>query len=224
MKFKSLLALLLLIPTPSIGAASAMIWFPDSLLGTGIYAFCKIWLFCFPLLWLLLIDRQKASWSPVQKGGWLTGWISGLGVSFIIFLCFILLGNSLIDFTGFRQKMLTVGLAVPWKYILGSLYWILINSVLEEYVWRWFVVKQSEQLLSPVMAILLSAFAFTIHHIVAMQVYFDWQTVTLCSFGIFIGGTIWSTMYLKYRSVWPGYLSHAIIDLCIFGIGACIIW
>ena len=42
----------------------------------------------------------------------------------------------------------------------------------------------------------------------------------LCSFGIFLGGAIWSGLYVKYRSIWPCYLSHAIVDLCVFAIGA----
>ena len=37
--------------------------------------------------------------------------------------------------------------------------------------------------------------------------------------GIFIGGTVWSGLYLRYRSIWPGYASHAIVDVAVFGIG-----
>jgi membrane protease YdiL (CAAX protease family) len=46
----------------------------------------------------------------------------------------------------------------------------------------------------------------------------------ICSAGIFIGGSVWSYMYVRYESIWPGYLSHAIVDLCIFGIGAFMIF
>jgi membrane protease YdiL (CAAX protease family) len=31
-------------------------------------------------------------------------------------------------------------------------------------------------------------------------------------------------MYIKYRSIWPGYVSHALVDLCIFGLGAYIVF
>ncbi len=57
-----------------------------------------------------------------------------------------------------------------------------------------------------------------------MAVYFTSVTVLVCAIGIFLGGAIWSLMYIKYRSVWPGYVSHAIVDLCIFGLGAAILF
>lgn len=27
-------------------------------------------------------------------------------------------------------------------------------------------------------------------------------------------------MVIRYRSIWPGYVSHALVDMCIFGVGA----
>lgn len=224
MRNKAILALLLLIPAPSLGTAFAMIWFPDSIFGQSIFFFFKIWLLILPLIWHVIVDKEKISWSPAQKGGWTTGWLSGFIISLIIAIFFITWGHNLIDFSFFKQKMSDVGLTNPGSYLAGALYWIIINSILEEYIWRWFVVKKAEQIFTPHIAILISALAFTIHHIIAMQMYFSWPTVILCSTGVFIGGAIWSAIYVKYRSIWPGYLSHAIVDLCIFSIGASIIW
>jgi membrane protease YdiL (CAAX protease family) len=104
--------------------------------------------------------------------------------------------------------------------MIAAAYWILVNSVLEEYVWRWFCVKQCEILMRPSLAVLCSALFFTLHHVVAMRVYLRTTTVLACAFGVCLGGAIWSAMYIRYRSVWPGYISHAIVDLCIFAIAA----
>jgi hypothetical protein len=41
----------------------------------------------------------------------------------------------------------------------------------------------------------------------------------LGSCGVFLGGAAWSWLYLRYRSIWPGYVSHAIADAAIFIIG-----
>lgn len=218
-RLKSLLALLLLVPVPSIGAYSAMIMFPNSSLGQSIFLFSKIWLFTLPVLWHFFIDKEKISFSPAKKGGYLFGSISGTIISIIIILAFILLGDQLIDKDYFIQKLSGVGLNKLSFYIGAALYWTLINSVLEEYVWRWFVVKKCEMIMKPKVAIIASAIFFTLHHIVALSVYFNPLAVTLCSLGVFIGGIIWSFMYVKYRSIWPGYLSHAIVDLAIFIIG-----
>jgi uncharacterized protein len=49
-------------------------------------------------------------------------------------------------------------------------------------------------------------------------------TTLLCCAGVFAGGVIWSALYLRYRSIWPGYLSHALADLAIFAIGASLLF
>jgi len=48
--------------------------------------------------------------------------------------------------------------------------------------------------------------------------------VALGAAAVFVAGLIWSLMYVRYQSVWPGYLSHAIVDLCVFGLGAALLF
>lgn len=143
----------------------------------------------------------------------------GIGIGLTIVAAYWVLGDLLIDPTMVAGMAVQVGLDTPAVYVTGALYWITINSVLEEYVWRWFVVRQAEQLVSPWGAILGSAAGFTLHHIVAMRVYFGWTLVVIASAGIFIGGATWSWLYQRYRSVWPAYLSHAVVDVVVFVIG-----
>lgn len=221
---KAILALLLLVPVPSIGVFSAMVLFPNSPTGAGIFAFCKLWLFAFPALWYRFAEKGKFSLSPPKEGGFLLGFVSGILISVAILSFYLLAGARLLDRSLIMDKVEKMGLASPARYIGAAAYWILVNSVLEEYVWRWFVVRQLQSLVSRIPAILCSALFFTLHHIVAMLVYLSPLTVVLCSAGIFIGGAVWSLMYIRYKSVWPGYLSHAIVDLCIFTIGASIIF
>lgn len=220
-KNKALIALLLLVPAPSIGALCGMIIFPDSLLGLIIFAFSKVWILAFPLIWHKFIDKQPISFSAPKQGGFGMGIITGLGITGIITAVYFLGRNALIDNTLLVEKLTEIGLASKSRYLIGALYWITINSVLEEYVWRWFCVKQCEVLMRrSSIAIICSALFFTIHHIIATSVYFGVAAVAICNFGIFLGAAIWSAMYIKYRSIWPGYLSHAIVDLCVFAIGA----
>ena len=64
-----------------------------------------------------------------------------------------------------------------------------------------------------------SACGFTLHHIFALWAQFDWRVTALASLGVFVGGLLWSWLYLRYRSVWPCWVSHAIVDVPIFVIG-----
>ena len=41
----------------------------------------------------------------------------------------------------------------------------------------------------------------------------------LASAGVFVGGVAWSWLYRRSGSIWPGYLSHAIVDAAIMGVG-----
>lgn len=221
---KSILALLLLVPAPTIGVLAGMYWFPNSKIGSAVFIASKVWLFLFPLIWLKLVDKRTLSISRPQKGGFLIGAITGITISGFILILYKTVGSSLIDKNFLIEKMAEIGLNSLPVYIGGSLYWILVNSVLEEYVWRWFCVEKAENIFKSTGAILCAAFFFTLHHILAMHLYFSNLVVLVGALGIFIGAALWSSMYIRYRSIWPGYLSHAIVDLCIFGIGAMIIF
>ena len=143
---KAILSLLLLVPAPSIGVLAGMVIFPDTALGKGIFAFSKVWLLGFPLLWYLWIDKGRLSLSPPRKGGFGFGVLSGLMISAIILAVYVLLGDSFLDKSLLTEKIRAIGLAGITAYAGGAVYWICVNSVLEEYVWRWFVVKQSRAL------------------------------------------------------------------------------
>ena len=54
---------------------------------------------------------------------------------------------------------------------------------------------------------------------IALAGQFNWGITLLASLGVIIGGASWSWLYLRYRSIWPGYVSHAIVDVPIFVIG-----
>lgn len=215
----ALLSLILLVPAPSIGVAMGMIIAPDMFIGKAVFFVSKIWILLLPIFFHKLIYKQKLSLSKPQYGGFLTSAIIGIAISVFIIAAYLLIGKSMIDSNAVKQMAENVGLASLKVYLAGTLYWVAVNAVLEEYVWRWFVVRQCRALLSSRMAIAASALFFTLHHIAAMQVYFDWLVVIIASVGIFLGGAIWSWCYVRYKSIWPGYLSHAIVDVAVFAIG-----
>ena len=221
-KVKSIMALTLLVPAPSLGVLAGMYLLPSSPLGKAIFTVCKIWLLVFPLLWLKIVDKGHFSLSPVRQGGLWGGAISGVVLSLLIVLLYLIWGRNLLDSELFISKMQEIGMDSFPMYFGGALYWIFVNSVLEESVWRWFVYEKCEAVTGPWGAIILGSIFFTMHHFIALQTFFHLHIALICSAGVFIGGALWSFMYRRYRSVWPGYISHAVVDLAIFGIGAVI--
>lgn len=221
---KAIISLLLLVPAPSVGVLAGMVFWPDTMIGNGIFMLSKIWLFALPSVWHKFVDKEQLSLSPAKKGGFRFGLFSGEIIGVIIVTAYLLFAGTFIKEGQIADKMAEIGLDNRWVYLGGAIYWICVNSVLEEYVWRWFVTKQCRQVVGPAAAAAVSAGCFTMHHAIALSTFMPVAGTVICSAGIFIGGTLWSWMYIKYGSIWPGYISHAIVDLVIFGIGAWIVF
>lgn len=217
---QAVVALLLLLPVPSLGVLAGMSWWPESGLGQWLFAFSKLWIVLLPLIWRKFVERHPMSLSPAKCGGWKPAVLTGLVIAVAVYGAFLWVRQlGWIDEDMVRERAAATGLAKRVVYIGGALYWISINSLLEEYVWRWFVFRQLEKLMSAKLAVLGSAMGFTLHHIFAVALQFDWRITLLASCGVFAGGIIWSWLYLRYRSVWPCWLSHAIVDIPIFVAG-----
>lgn len=146
-------------------------------------------------------------------------------MSVIIVLMWIIFGST-IDAESMLAEMETTGLTDIRIYIAGMLYWIFMNSLLEEYVFRWFVTTKAVDLLgNDITAIILSASLFTLHHALALHLFgFIWWQTMLASFGLLSAAAIWSWLYIRYKSIWVCWLSHAICDVAVFGIGYLIIF
>src|SRR6266852_2609730 len=168
------LALLLLVPAPSIGTLMAMQIVPGPV-GQTLYGLCKLWLLAVPLFWTLLIDKHPLGWSPPRLGGLITGATVGIILSAIILVGFGIVGKQWIDAGHVRQMAEQNGIGSRTTYLAFAVYLVLVNSLLEEYVWRWFVFKKSEVLIPGWPAVPLAALLFTIHHVVALRLQFDWK-------------------------------------------------
>lgn len=214
------LALLLILPAPTLGVLAGMFWWPESGVGQAIFGASKIWLMALPLIWLKVVEGKGISWSPPRQGGLMPALISGIIIALLIYGAYLLVRQlGWIDVDMVRERAELTGLADRTVFIAASLYWITFNSIIEEYVWRWFVFRQFEKLIGGRWAALASALGFTLHHSVALAAQFDWRINVLASCGVFAGGLIWSWLYLRYRSVWPCWVSHACADVPIFVAG-----
>ena len=159
--------------------------------------------------------------SKPENGGYSMAIGLGFGLSAIMLIVWFFV-KDLLDYDILRDAVEPVGL-LDWKlYVLGCFYWIFINSLLEEYVYRWFLVVKSEIICAgEKYAIVLSAMIFVVHHSIALYFFgFPWWANLLASIGLFIGGAIFSWLYIRYRSIWIPYITHAICDVTVFGIGA----
>jgi hypothetical protein len=218
---KALLALVLILPAPLIGVSSSF-YFPPLTTPTGqeievgkiIWAVAKIWLMALPVAWLLFVDKGKLSWSPTNTKGVLAGVLWAIPVSVVIFFAYWIAKGSLVD-PDAKQTIENLGITTPAKFLIFASAMSLGNSLMEEYVWRWFVFTKFKILVGAWPAILLSAFFFTVHHIVIMWDYGSIGLVIGGSMALIIGGVIWGYLYNKYNSIWPGWICHVAADTAI---------
>ena len=215
---RALIALALLAPVPTLGVASAMILAPGPV-GQAIFMGAKIWLLAFPAFWFLVVERGKPSWSPPLEGGLGVGLLSGLATAAVIGLAALAFGIFDRDMADLAGEVDEMGLTTPRAYLFGAMGWTFANSLMEEYVYRWFVFSQCERLMPRTAAVPASAAVFTAHHIVAMSTYLPVYLTALAGLGVFIGGCLWSVLYSRYRSIWPGWISHILADIAIFAVG-----
>ncbi len=220
----ALLALALLVPAPTLGVWVGMILWPDTTIGRLLFLVSKVWILALPLYWHIKIDGQAWSWSTPRHGGFGIAAALGLCMSAVIIGVYVTVGNTLISADRVKAMAAHIGLDQRRVYLAGALYWICINSVLEEYVWRWFVVSKCRHILPLTWAVIASGIGFTIHHVVALQVYLNWPVTLVAGTGVFMGGVIWSWCYVRFQSIWPGYVSHALVDVAVFGIGYILIF
>ena len=151
--------------------------------------------------------------------------LTGIVMSIIILVTWLIFESTL-DMDQMITTLQSKGLSNINLYVLGMLYWIFLNSLLEEYVFRWFVTTKSVIIFgSDLIAIIFSASLFTLHHAIALHLFgfFWWQTLLAC-FGLLSAAAIWSWLYIRYRSIWVCWLSHAICDVAVFGIGYTILF
>ncbi len=215
----ALLALLLLVPAQFIGALMSHVIAPG-IIGQSILFLTKIWMLALPLFWLLQVDRNSIRIPKPTQRSLLTGMAMGIVMAATILVAYWLLGRYWITPQQVRAKTQEIGYITPLVYLAGAVYWTLINSLLEEYVWRWFVFRKCEILLPGITAVGLSALCFTLHHTLELSVLFqDWRVVGLGSLAVFSAGAIWSACYWLYRSIWSCYISHALADSAIALIG-----
>jgi len=215
---RAILALLIVVPAPSIGAACAFVFWPGAI-GQGVYTAGKAVLYGLPLVWHLFVDRERLSWSPVRRGGWGAGVLLGLGLAAAIVLTWLIVGRDWLDPAPLQAAAVDNGFDTPLRYLAIVSWLTLVNSALEEYAFRWFILTRWQALVSNRAAVVLAALCFTAHHVIVLKSFFPWGPALLCSAGVMAGGLAWSWLYARYESIWPGWLSHVIVDAAVMTIG-----
>ena len=164
---QSLLALMLLVPAPSIGAWLGLHVWPGAV-GSAIWSVSKCWLAALPIIWWRFVDQQPLRFPKPTARGLRVALITGLAIATVILVGPHCVPEGSLDPTSLRETAEKIGFATPLKYLSIGLYICTVNAVLEEYVWRWFTFIKCESVFGRRSAVLGSALFFTLHHVIVL--------------------------------------------------------
>ena len=221
---QALLALFLVSLMPTTSILFAYSWSDSELAGQVFFVFAKLWIIAIPIYWLYRVEannfsiRKLLGLDSLNSTSRNEAIISGLGMFAIIAGTYAVLGDS-VDITLMKEEIGATGLLNPTTFFLGAIYWITLNSLVEEFVFRQFVGDRLLELTgSNFASVVGSAIVFTLHHTIALSYYFAlWQNA-LATIAILGAGAIWSILWLRHRSLAACWISHAIADVAVFGV------
>lgn len=208
---------------PSLGTLSAL-WLWPGPVGGAIYAACKALLYGIPLIVLYRCigfrDALRWPFRPLTPSAIIVGVLTGsvIGVTIIALWRFVLAEHT--DVGPVLEVMTLNGMASPAKFLAFAAWLCIVNSLLEELVFRWYVDSRLHRLsFSLPTSVLTSAAIFTIHHVLVLAAFFAWPLVVIGSAGVFIGGCVWSILQHRWGGVAPGWISHALVDVALMVVG-----
>ena len=222
------LAMLFALIFPSILTWAYFIALADSApwLQKGTYGIGKVIQFVFPLVFVLLVRKERLRFDRPRWNG------LGLGIGFgllvgIAMLCLYYLSVKPAGlFAGpvteeVKRKLTSFGVDSLAAYTALAVFYCLIHAFLEECYWRWFVFGRLKNRMPLTAAIAISSMGFAAHHVLVLAKYFGWASPAtwLFSAGVAIGGVVWAMVYLRSKSLLGPWLSHVLVDSAIFAIG-----
>jgi membrane protease YdiL (CAAX protease family) len=211
-------------------AAAAWLYFvataPDRSAVPVLYSAGKVVQFSLPLVCWAVTGRTRFRLQKPTRAGL----ASGAAFGFVLFAATLALYFTALKGSPFlsgldvqvRLKVLAMGLDSRLKYVLFVLFLSLIHSGLEEYYWRAFVFGGFRHHLPVAAAVAVSSLGFMAHHVLVLRLFFPdrfWTAAVPLSLTIAVGGAVWAYQYDGFKSVYPAWVGHALVDLAIVAVG-----
>ncbi|UCF31929.1 MAG: CPBP family intramembrane metalloprotease [bacterium] len=157
--------------------------------------------------WALGNDRHELRALYAFKPGWiLTGLVSA-GILYLLFFTGDRISSLLFDFSKPQVAGIYSTRSQASPALIGTLLLLWIGPA-EEIFWRGFAQRRMAAKYGQWWGYFLTTAVYALIHI--------WALNFMLFMASLICGLFWGWMYVKYRSVWPGLISHGVWDLVIF--------
>lgn len=143
-------------------------------------------------------------------------------LSFISIFIGFLISRSFIDFSTLRQDFFVKYELTGIKFIIASIYLVLVNSFLEEYFFRGFIFYN---LNNKYIAHITSSTFFAVYHLANFINWFEHKIFLLFPLtGLIVGGIIFNLLIEKSKDLYNAWLVHLTADVAIVIIGIFILF
>ena len=168
--------------------------------------------------WVLFLGLSIGSLrGSLRREGLGLGLCLGGGIFAVILAAFFLF-RDFIDLRAIADGLLGKEGISRENFLWVALYISVVNSLLEELLFRGLGYLTLRQSAPEPFAMVFSAAAFAAYHIAILDSWFSWWVYGLCMLGLFLGGLIFN--FLDRRGgILPSWLAHAGANLAINTIG-----
>ena len=168
--------------------------------------------------WALFLGLSFGSLrGSFRREGLGLGLCLGGGIFAVILAAFFLFRNF-IDLGAIAQGLLGKEGISRENFLWVALYISIVNSLLEELLFRGLAYLELRKHTSEGFAAIFSAAAFAAYHIAILDGWFTWWVYGLCMTGLFLGGLILSALDSR-GALLPSWRAHAGTHLAINTIG-----
>ncbi len=220
---RTLAALLPAVSVPFLASLFYFVLFSGRPAAQALYTAAKLFTMAWPPLAVLFILREplvfpRNDWGRRLKALPL-GLLAGvLMAALLVGLMATPLGAVATESAGrIRLKALQLGI-LEW-YWPFALFLSLVNSMVEEFYWRWFVYGRMRRLTGVWPAHLLAGAAFAAHHVVVATQFFPVGWGILFGSAVGLGGVAMSILYERQGTLSGAWACHLVADLGIMAIG-----
>lgn len=141
----------------------------------------------------------------------------GAGIFVFLLIAFFVF-RSFIDLDAIAAGLMEKENVSRRNFLWVALYISLVNSLLEELLFRGLAYLRLREWAPEWFANIFSAAAFSLYHVAILSGWFRWWIYGLCLLGLFVGGLIFNRLDRK-GSVLPSWIAHGAANLAINAIG-----
>jgi len=195
--------------------------FSGSFFGKAVFVVKSLYLIFWPYFWIKITKLKFGNNEKRNiKKSVIYGVFFALSIALLGFVLYKFFYNMFEPFkNNVMNKMKSFDLNNPILFVLFGFYIFLLNSLIEEYYWRYFIFSGLKLKLNAIISAVISSIAFTFHHTMILNNYFPVHLNAFLSFLVFLAGFVWCMIFYKTKSIIGPWVSHIIVDIIIVVFG-----